>query len=125
MNHVEEINLENKSVDEIINIQLSYYKKGINISNLISLELLNTINKRCVHIIINQKPEIWKLIPIEKLCEAIRPLPIEIKNSIPIDIWNYGLICETNRKKIELESKKEIELLFLAIDNCVSKKLII
>ena len=119
-------NFQNINIDDIIYLILINHRNGINLSVLLTNDFLNIINQRCVEIIINQKPEVWKLIPIENLCEVIRPLPIQIRNSIPNDIWNLGLVSEMIKKEREQNFKlvtiAETEELFSEIDEFISEK---
>jgi hypothetical protein len=106
-------NSKNINIDDIIYLLLINYQNGFNLSVLLTPDFINIINQRCADMIINQKPEIWKIIPIENLCKVVRPLPIQIKNSIPYEIWNLGLLseiaCKENIKENQLESIVETD----------------
>jgi len=111
MNYVEQTDFKKKSIDEIIYILLSNFENSSFLLKQLPMEKINIVNIRCAEIIASRKPEIWKLIPIENLCETVRIFPIQIRNIIPEDIWNYGLLCETVKfmKKKQLENIIETE----------------
>ena len=114
MNYLEQTDFQKKSIDEIIYILLSNFENSSFLLKQLPLEKINIVNIRCAEIIASRKPEIWKLIPIENLCEIVRIFPIQIRNSIPEDIWNYGLLCETVKfmKEKQLENIIETEEIF-------------
>jgi hypothetical protein len=124
MNFIEQTDFEWKSIDEIIYILLSNFENSSFLLKQLSLEKINIVNIRCAEIIASRTPEIWKLIPIENLCETVRIFPIQVRNSIPEDIWNYGLLCETVKfmKKKQLENIIETEEIFSDTSEYISEK---